>query len=458
MDTASPSTGHQATRTRSPDGDESNDIELRDGSAADQANEDTTAHSAQHLPPTDHGPQAYLLLFGCFTINILIWGFAFSFGVLQEHYTTHSPFASQPAGIATIGTVATGLMYFLMPLYFTLLQRYPLLKRWSVWLSVPVVAGALIGASFAQTVSHLIATQGVLFALGGNLIFCPTVTYLDEWFVRRKGLAIGIMWAGDGVGGVAMPLILETLLARYGFRVALRSIAVANVVLLTPLLYFLKPRLPTPAASSTRPIDIGFLRSPYFWTLQAFNIVQALGYFLPSNYLPTYAQSLGLSSRIGSLMLVLINLAAVFGCVAVGFLVDRVDVLNVVLGISVVSAVAVFAVWGLSTSLPVLAIFALGYGLTAGAYSCAWTGMIKNVQQRATTADANVVFGFLAAGRGLGATASGPLSEALVAGGKVLREKAEFGYGSEYGALIIFSGCTALVGGCSWAVRQVGFI
>ena len=146
------------------------------------------------LPPVDGGLQAWLLLAGCFVINVLIWGFAFSFGVLQEYYTTHEPFSAQPGGIATIGTVATGLMYLMMPVYFGVLQRWPYLKRWSIWAALPVVTGSLIGASFAETVTHLIGTQGVLFAVGGNLLVTPTITYLDEWFVRRKGLAIGIMW------------------------------------------------------------------------------------------------------------------------------------------------------------------------------------------------------------------------------------------------------------------------
>ena len=85
-------------------------------------------------------------------------------------------------------------MYLLMPVYFAILQRYPFLKRYSVWASLPLLAGGLIGASFAQNVTHLIGCQGVLYALGGNMLFAPTVTYLDEWFVRRKGFAIGIMW------------------------------------------------------------------------------------------------------------------------------------------------------------------------------------------------------------------------------------------------------------------------
>jgi predicted MFS family arabinose efflux permease len=230
------------------------------------------------------------------------------------------------------------------------------------------------------------------------------------------------------------------------------------VILMAPLLVFVKPRLPIPAASAHRRIDVSFLRSPVFWVLQAFNIVQGTGYFLPSNYLPTYAQSLGIDSRLGSLTLVLANAAAMFGCVVVGALVDRVDVTNVVLGISIGAAIAVFAIWGVSTSLGVLCVFALLYGFTAGSYSSAWTGMIKDIQGRSTSADATVIFSFLAAGRGLGATVSGPLSEGLIAGGDALRSQAHFGYGGEYGTLIIFSGCTALVGGFSWIVRRFGMI
>ena len=255
-----------------------------------------------------------------------------------------------------------------------------------------------------------------------------------------------------------MPLVLQELLSRYGFRTTLRAIAIAMVVLQAPLLAFVKPRLPIPAASAVRPIDVRFLKSPLFWVLQTFNIVQGTGYFLPSNYLPTYAQSLGLSPRLGSLTLVLVNLAAVFGCILVGALVDKVDVTKVVLGISVDAAAAILAVWGLSTSLAPLCIFALLYGFTAGSYSSSWTGMIKDVQKQSTTADANVVFGFLAAGRGLGATVSGPLSEALIAGGEALEGQAKFAYGSEYSTLVIFSGCTAIVGGGSWIARRAGLI
>lgn len=70
----------------------------------------------------------------------------------------------------------------------------------------------------------------------------PCVLYVAEWFVKLKGLAHGVMWSGTGVAGAALPLPLERLLGRYGFRTTLRVWAVALLVLTMPLASFIKPR------------------------------------------------------------------------------------------------------------------------------------------------------------------------------------------------------------------------
>jgi cyanate permease len=230
------------------------------------------------------------------------------------------------------------------------------------------------------------------------------------------------------------------------------------VILLLPLMTFVKPRLPLPADSAARPIDTRFFRSPLFWVFQVFNVIEGCGYFLPSNYLPTYAKSLGVSGELGSLTIVLVNVSSVLGCILVGALMDRVDVTAVVLATGVGSAVAIFAIWGVSTSIAPLYVFSLLYGVTAGSYSTSWAGMIKAIQQEYVTADTNVVFSFLAAGRGIGAVVSGPLSEGLIASSGALKDQTKFAYGSEYGSLVIFAGCTALAGGFSWFARKAKLI
>lgn len=82
---------------------------------------------------------------------------------------------------------------FLFPVY----QKWPRLRNMSPYAGLLIIAAALIAASFASKVWHLILTQGVLYALGGSMVYYPTMLFLDEWFIRRKGFAFGIMWVSS---------------------------------------------------------------------------------------------------------------------------------------------------------------------------------------------------------------------------------------------------------------------
>jgi hypothetical protein len=92
-----------------------------------------------------------------------------------------------------------------------------------------LIVVSMLAASFANTVGGLLATQGVLYAIGGLILYFPTMVFVDEWFVARKGLAYGVMWAGSGSAGVVVPFLLQWLLDTYGFRTALRVWAVVLV-------------------------------------------------------------------------------------------------------------------------------------------------------------------------------------------------------------------------------------
>lgn len=182
------------------------------------SNSELSTRAQNALPPTDEGLQAWVSLAGSFASNLLIWGFALSFGVMQEYYISHEPFASKSGGIAAVGTTCTGVMYLTMPVFLSAFQRWPRARQYSMYASLPMVTLSLVGASFANTVPQLIACQGIIYALAGNALVMPTINLLNEWFVRKKGLAIGISIAGDGFGGIIMPLVLQALLGRLGFR------------------------------------------------------------------------------------------------------------------------------------------------------------------------------------------------------------------------------------------------
>ena len=120
-------------------------------------------------------------------------------------------------------------MYLISPFTFTTLTRWPRLRRWFGPLGLALTAIGLLMSSFAKSVGQLIATQGVVCALGCGLLFTPTTLYLDEWFIERKGLAYGVMWAGKSAAGVGVPFAMETSLQRFGPARTLQGWAVLTV-------------------------------------------------------------------------------------------------------------------------------------------------------------------------------------------------------------------------------------
>jgi len=55
------------------------------------------------IPRADGGIHAWLFLAACFMVEALVWGFPFTFGLFQQYYSEHEPFASQ-GNVAVVGT------------------------------------------------------------------------------------------------------------------------------------------------------------------------------------------------------------------------------------------------------------------------------------------------------------------------------------------------------------------
>jgi MFS family permease len=352
-------------------------------------------------------------------------------------------------------------MYLTPPLVIGTLRQFPRLGAWSTITGLLIMCLALGLSSLSNNVPSLIATQGVFYAIGGSIAYCPCILYLDEWFVHRKGLAYGIMWSGTGLAGVILPLLLQHLLETTGFRTTLRIWSGVLFAMTAPLAYFVRPRLPLASATHARPWNLKFLLTRLFVLHQLANITEAMGYFLPAIYLPTFAnQALGASSFLSALSVLLFNVASVFGCVAMGSMTDRLHVTTCILVSTVGATLSVLCLWGFSSSLPVLYSFSVVYGLFAGSFTSTYPGIMKQVtdqERRRGGVDPVMVFGYLAAGRGVGNIVSGPISEALVRGHQ-WRGKAASGYGSGYGGLIVFTGITALLGGASYLWRRIGWL
>ncbi|WP_307281765.1 MFS transporter [Arthrobacter sp. W4I7] len=142
------------------------------------------------------------------------------------------------------------------PFAAALMERFGIRK-------VTATALVLIGAGSALTVLvnqswQILLTWGLLIGLGTGsmaLVFAATIT--NTWFVKSRGLVIGILTAGSAAGQLVFLPFIAMLAQNPGWRQASLLIAAGALAVVPLVLKFLK----------NSPADVGVL--PYGETLPA---------------------------------------------------------------------------------------------------------------------------------------------------------------------------------------------
>ncbi|KAI0889592.1 major facilitator superfamily domain-containing protein [Annulohypoxylon maeteangense] len=315
-----------------------------------------------------------------------------------------------------------------------LTKRFPKYQRHQIWIGWPFCICGLVVASFSRTVGGLIGTQGVMYGFGFVVLTYPIINMINEWWVARKGMAFGLISASSGVTGAFLPFVMEYLLNRYGWRTTLRIYAVALAALTAPLVPLFKPRLPASESAALAKTDWAFLKRPLFWIYALAILVQGIGFYFPSVFLPSYAASIGISPVSGALLLALMSVAQVLGQFAFGYLSDKsLPVSFLAIVCCVTASLASLTFWGLGKSVALLAVFSLVYGFFGYGF-----GTMRVAMGRAVSDDPSIVvstysiFIFL---QGIGNVLVGPISAALMTPST---ERGHFGAG-KYGGVVILT-------------------
>src|SRR6267142_1149254 len=135
------------------------------------------------------------------------------------------------AGAFSFGFLASAM---LGPVLGRLIDRRG--PRSVMLLGVAMVGAGLGLAPLVTAPWHLYMTLGVLVA-GGTVCVGYTghALFLANWFVRRRGLAIGIAFSGVGVGSIVILPWMQRLIVGTGWRTACLAMAALVVVVLAPL-------------------------------------------------------------------------------------------------------------------------------------------------------------------------------------------------------------------------------
>jgi MFS family permease len=142
------------------------------------------------------------------------------------------------AGAFSFGFLVSAIM---SPLLGRLMDRAG--PRVVMELGVALMAGGLLLAPLTTQPWHLYLTIGVMVGTGSICLgYSGQSLFLPNWFIRRRGLATGIAFAGVGIGSVTMLPWVQRMIEHAGWRTACWSLGILVVVVLVPINLLLRKR------------------------------------------------------------------------------------------------------------------------------------------------------------------------------------------------------------------------
>ena len=214
-------------------------------------------------------------------------------------------------------------------------------------------AGLALGfgaAALAPNVWWFALAHGLgLGLLGSSATFAPLVADTSLWFVRRRGIAVGICASGNYLAGVVWPPIVQHLVDTQGWRTAYLVLAVVSAVTVPLLALALRPRPPAAVASPLRGSGAAAVRSDRPFGLspgraQALLCVAGVGccvaMSMPQVHIVAYCGDLGYGAARGAQMLSLMLAFGIVSRLVFGAICDRIGGLRTLLLGSVLQGVA----------------------------------------------------------------------------------------------------------------------
>jgi MFS family permease len=295
------------------------------------------------------------------------------------------------AGAFSFGFVVSGAV---SPLIGRLMDRAG--PRAVMELGVALMAGGLLLAPLTTQPWHLYVTIGVMVGAGSICLgYSGQSLFLPNWFNRRRGMAIGLAFAGVGIGSMTLLPWVQHMIEQTGWRTACTAMGILVLVVLAPINLLLRKRPEdiglepdgdAAPSESTKPVSYVVdpdwagidwtlrraLRTARFWWL-------AIGYFgglyiwyAVQVHQTKYLLDIGFSPSVAVWALGAVSLLGIPGQILLGHVSDRIGREWIWTASCLGFAICFAALIALKSfpGLPlvyvmVLAQGALGYGLTS---------------------------------------------------------------------------------------------
>jgi len=263
----------------------------------------------------------------------------------------------------------------------------------AIFLAMGLAAASRIGAIW-----HLYLAFGVVIAIGINtMAYVPHMSVIAKWFIRKRGLASGLVLAGMGVGVMVMAPVIQFMIDTVGWRFAFLILGGSVLCILVPMTGLFQRRSPDDVGQfpdgivpNSREIRVSqpdgprentpspvlpdqwtlrsSLRTTAFWWMYLVNICSGFLINMLVVHQAAHVVDAGYSPVFAALLVGLIGLFRSAGGILCGFISDRIgrEIAYTMGGIAAIVGIVFFILVRDTTSPWMLYAFVILHGLGSG--------------------------------------------------------------------------------------------
>jgi len=223
---------------------------------------------------------------------------------------------------------------------------------------------------------------GFLIGVGDGCHFIPVTSTIPRWFVKRRGIALGIVFTGLALGAIISPPLAQWLISAYGWQQSFFILGLIIFIIIIPIAQFMKhspqriglkpygENQTIEDKQSLAPTTGGFylrqaIKTSHFWV---FGLILASFLFIIQViivHIIPHAVDTGISEIAAASILSIIGISSIIGRLSVGSIADRIGDRLVLSACLVMTLVAL--IWLLFTKeIGMFYVFATVFGFAYG--------------------------------------------------------------------------------------------
>src|SRR5262249_21465560 len=223
---------------------------------------------------------------------------------------------------------------------------------------VAVLGGLLLGlglvlSSQVTALWQLYVTFGVMVGFAAGAFYAPLSATATRWFTTNRGLAVGIVSGGIGLGILVIAPLTRALVTAYGWRTAMLLIGDLAWLVIIPVALLIRNApgdvgaVAMGGVTTAAPGELDFsthevLRAPQFWVIALTHFACCAAHSGPIFHMVTNAIDQGVARMAAATVFGVSGLASIAGRIGTGALADRFGATHTLVVGLAIQATAVF--------------------------------------------------------------------------------------------------------------------